>query len=68
MYRAKIKGFHQEFNVKEKLVYDNELNSGNPKPDKTGGKTALELLENANNLRNQRIRNNELREKIKNDK
>lgn len=28
-YRAKIKGFHMAFNVKEKLVYDNEFVDGN---------------------------------------
>ena len=49
-------------------MYDKEMNSEAKKVDKTGNKTAKELLENATNLRNQRLRNNEIRQQIKDER
>lgn len=46
VYRGMIKGFHKAFNVKDKIVYDNEL-ATKFHADKTGNRTAKELLDNA---------------------
>lgn len=67
VYRSKIKGFHKAFNVKEKIVYDNELNN-QFNTDKTGNKSAIQLLQNAEQLRAKRLKNTEIKEQIKIDK
>ena len=62
VYRSMITGFHKVFNIKEKIVYDNELMT-QLNGDKSGGKTAQELLDNAEQLRNRRLKNTEIKNK-----
>lgn len=63
VYRSKIKGFHSAFNVKDKIVYDNELKA-KFNADKTGNRTAKELLNNAEQLKAQRLKNMEIKQRL----
>lgn len=64
-YRQKIKGFHLAFNVREKLVEEG-ITDGTFKPKKVQY-TAKELADRAEVMKTQRLRNAEIREKVKQD-
>jgi len=64
-YRSMIKGFHLAFNVREKLVEEG-ITDGTFKPKKVL-MSAQELKDNANTLKQNRLNNQDLREKIKTD-